>query len=113
MFFKDLFKTNLQKNKEIYEMYLQSKIAKSLDTVDTTYKTYQSNMNLFLKWFHEQDKGYYLLDKKMLNEFPEIIDRYAIYCLTPLYLIRVECKSILEYAVYNEFGTFIFNQSGM
>lgn len=82
MFFKDLFKTNLQKNKEIYEMYLQSKIAKSLDTVDTTYKTYQSNMNLFLKWFHEQDKGYYLLDKKMLNEFPEIIDRYAIYCLT-------------------------------
>lgn len=81
MFFKDLFKTNLQKNKEIYEMYLQSKIAKSLDTVDTTYKTYQSNMNLFLKWFHEKDKGYYLLEKKMLNEFPEIIDRYCLYCL--------------------------------
>lgn len=81
MFLNKLFKNNLQKNKEIYEQYLHSKIAKSLDTVDTTYKTYQSNMKLFLEWFHKYDKGYYLLERKMLEEFPEIIDRFSLYCL--------------------------------
>lgn len=79
-----LFNKNLYRemNEKIYSEYLKSKIAKSMDTVNTTFKTYQSNMNLFLKWFHENDKGYYLLDTKMLDEFPEILDRYMIYCIT-------------------------------
>lgn len=81
MFLKTFFRDNLKKNNEIYKMYLESKISKSIDTADTTYKTYKSNMNLFLKWFHTKDKGYYLLDKKTLNEFPEIIDRYMMYCV--------------------------------
>lgn len=81
MFLKDFFKSNLKKNEEIYDTYLKSKTSKSLDTIDTTFKTYKSNMKLFLEWFHTKDKGYYLLDKKMLNEFPEIIDRYSLYCL--------------------------------
>lgn len=79
-----LFNRNLYRemNEKIYSEYLKSKIAKSMDTVNTTFKTYQSNMNLFLKWFHECDKGYYLLDTKMLDEFPDILDRYMIYCIT-------------------------------
>lgn len=79
-----LFNKNLYRemNEKIYNEYLQSKIAKSMDTVNTTFKTYQSNMRLFLDWFHEKDKGYYLLDTKMLDEFPEILDRYMIYCIT-------------------------------
>lgn len=81
MFFKNLFKNNLQKNKEIYYVYLQSKTSKSLDTIDTTFKTYKNNMKLFLEWFHNYDKGYYLLERKMLDEFPEIMDRFSLYCL--------------------------------
>lgn len=79
-----LFNRNLYRemNEKIYSEYLKSKIAKSMDTVNTTFKTYQSNMNLFLEWFHECDKGYYLLDTKMLDEFPDILDRYMIYCIT-------------------------------
>lgn len=79
-----LFNKNLYRemNEKVYNEYLQSKIAKSMDTISTTFKTYQSNMRLFLNWFHEKDKGYYLLDTKMLDEFPEIMDRYMIYCIT-------------------------------
>lgn len=81
---KAKFNKNLYKemNEEIYEEYLVSKSSKNLDTVNTTYKTYKSNMELFLNWFHCEDKGYYLLDTKMLDEFPEILDRYMLYCLT-------------------------------
>lgn len=79
--FKNIFKSNFEKNKDIYEEYLESKIAKSLDTAMTTYKTYKSNMNLFLIWLHKKDKDYYLLSKKMLNEFPSILDRYMLYCI--------------------------------
>lgn len=81
MFISNLFKSNREKNEEIYETYLQSKISKSMDTANTTFRTYKSNMKMFLDWFHSEDKGYYFFSKKMLRELPDIMDRYALYCI--------------------------------
>lgn len=78
--FNNIFKSNFEKNKEVYKQYLESKSVKSLDTYETTYKVYENNMKLFLNWL-KTDKDYFLFSKKMLDEFPSILDRFMLYCI--------------------------------
>ena len=73
------FKSNYEKNKEIFEKYIKSCTAINPDTIETTYATYKNSMKLFFEWL--KDNGnYYILGKKMLNDCSDIIEDYISYC---------------------------------
>ena len=45
----------IEKNKQIYQVYLDSKIAINSETKDTTYRTYKNSMNDFIKFLSQID----------------------------------------------------------
>ncbi|MDK4510335.1 tyrosine-type recombinase/integrase [Fusobacterium necrophorum] len=68
-----------EKNRKIYEKYLNSCRSNNEETWDTTYKTYVSRMYKFLKWLNKE-KNRYLLSQDTLENAVEIIEEYKNYC---------------------------------
>ena len=68
-----------QKNRKIYEKYLNSCRSNSEETWDTTYKTYSSRMYKSLRWLNKE-KNRYLLSQDTLENAVEIIEEYKNYC---------------------------------
>lgn len=66
-----------QRNVDIYIKYLQSCAVKSLDTMNTTYKTYSDNMKLFFQFLGNK----YILSVDTQKNFTEIWEKYSIFCL--------------------------------
>lgn len=69
-----------EKNKLIYQTYLDSKIAVSSATKDTTYRTYKNSMYDFMSYLHIHEGNRYLLSDDTLKKIIEILERYIIYC---------------------------------
>ena len=70
----------IEKNKQIYQVYLDSKIAINSETKDTTYRTYKNSMNDFIKFLSQIDGENYLLSKEINKSIVEVLERYIIYC---------------------------------
>lgn len=56
------------KNIREYDRYLKSSKIKNSDVKDTTYKVYQSYMNIFMCFIAEQEDNFYLLDEEFLED---------------------------------------------
>lgn len=56
------------KNIREYDRYLKSSKIKNSDVKDTTYKVYQSYMNIFMCFIAEREDNFYLLDEDFLEE---------------------------------------------
>lgn len=68
-------------NYEKYMEYLMSAIIQHRDTLNTTYKTYYNNMNLFFKYIYKYENNPYILDQDFLLRFTDIWERYTFYCM--------------------------------
>nr|DAS24749.1 MAG TPA: SITE SPECIFIC RECOMBINASE XERD [Caudoviricetes sp.] len=68
------------KNYKIYQEYLNSCIARSGATKDTTYKSYKNSMTLFIKYLIEFENDCYMLDEKTMHDIVPILERYIRYC---------------------------------
>lgn len=79
---RDATKGINEKNYEIYEKYICSCSIKSKETVNTTYKIYSSNMNLFFKYLKTYEGNRYIISDKTIKLFPEIWERYASLCIS-------------------------------
>ena len=69
-----------RKNVEVYIKYLTSCSTKSLDTMETTYKIYLSNMKIFMMYLKKYESNRILISKETLDNFLDILDRYVAYC---------------------------------
>ena len=69
-----------EKNKLIYQAYLDSKIAVNSATKDTTYRTYKNSMYDFMGYLHINEGNRYLLSDDTLKRIIEVLERYIIYC---------------------------------
>ena len=77
----NLFKSNYQRNLEIYQEYYDSCTAVNTRTIDTTYATYRYNMMYFFNWL--KDNGdYYILNKRFVKKCAEVMEHYIAYCKT-------------------------------
>ena len=56
------------KNIREYDRYLKSSKIKNSDVKDTTYKVYQSYMNIFMCFIAEREDNFYLLDEEFLED---------------------------------------------
>ena len=68
------------RNREIYQEYLNSCIARNGATRNTTYKTYAHSMKLFLEYLKEFENNCYMLDKKTIQNIVPILEKYIRYC---------------------------------
>lgn len=69
-----------EKNRVIYQTYLDSKTAVNSATKDTTYRTYNNSMVNFMEFLHLHEGNRYLLSEDTLKKIIEILERYIIYC---------------------------------
>ena len=69
-----------EKNRIIYQTYLDSKIAVNSATKGTTYRTYKNSMTNFMEFLHLYEGNRYLLSDDTLKKIIEILERYIIYC---------------------------------
>ena len=69
-----------EKNKEIFETYLNSKCAVNSRTKDTTYRTYRNSMYFFMEFLHLHEGNRYLLSDDTIKKIVEILERFIIYC---------------------------------
>lgn len=69
-----------KKNEELYQLYLDSRIAVNPATEGTTYKTYRSSMRDFMKYLHKYEGNRYLLSDDTLKKIVEILERYILFC---------------------------------
>jgi len=68
------------KNIKIYDRYLKSRIIHNSDVKDTTYKVYQSYMNIFMCYIAEEWDNFYLLDEDMLeDEMLDVMESYMAF----------------------------------
>lgn len=67
------------KNIKVYDKYLRSRKIQNKDVKDTTYKVYQSYMNIFMCYIAEEFENFYLLDEDVLEE--EMLDIMESYML--------------------------------
>lgn len=65
---KDRMAKVLPENIREYNRYLKSSKIKNSDVKDTTYKVYQSYMNIFMCFIAEHEDNFYLLDEEFLEE---------------------------------------------
>ncbi|MGL5624466.1 tyrosine-type recombinase/integrase [Cetobacterium sp.] len=69
-----------EKNRALYQLYLDSNYAVNAGTKDTTYKTYKNSMNFFMEFLHSKEGNRYLLSEDTLKKIIEILERYIIHC---------------------------------
>lgn len=69
-----------EKNRLIYQAYLDSKIAVNSATKDTTYRTYKNSMYDFMSYLYTNEGNRYLLSTDTLKGIIETLERYIIYC---------------------------------
>ena len=62
-----------EKNKLIYQAYLDSKIAVNSATKDTTYRTYKNSMYDFMSYLHINEGNRYLLSDDTLKRIIEVL----------------------------------------
>lgn len=70
-----------RKNEEIYKEYLTSRVILNKETVNTTYKTYYSNVRLFFRFLKQYENNRYILSEDTLKMFNGIWERYVLYCI--------------------------------
>ena len=68
------------RNREIYQEYLNSCIARNEATKNTTYKIYSNNMKQFIDYVKRYENNRYLLSKDTLKVIVSILERYIRYC---------------------------------
>lgn len=67
-------------NIKIYNKYLRSRKVKNTDVKDTTYKVYQSYMNIFMCYIMERWDNFYLLDEEVLEEdMLDIMESFMLF----------------------------------
>ncbi|EJE97752.1 tyrosine-type recombinase/integrase [Liquorilactobacillus mali] len=67
-------------NIKIYNKYLNSKKAQNRDVRETTYKVYQSYMNIFMCYIEENWDNFYLLNEDILEEdMLDIMEAYMLF----------------------------------
>lgn len=69
------------KNLEAYEKYYKINSMKNKDVVNTTFKVYKSNFNIFLCYIAEEFDNFYILDKEFLKsgDFLDVIEQYMAF----------------------------------
>ncbi|EHO80719.1 tyrosine-type recombinase/integrase [Fusobacterium ulcerans] len=68
------------KNAEIYLSYLYSCSTKSYETMNTTYRTYLSNMRLYLVYLKRYEGNRLLISDDTIKHCIEILERFINYC---------------------------------
>ena len=70
----------LEDNLKVYDKYLKSRISRNRDVKDSTYKQYESSMNIFLCYLACEQDNQYLLDEDFVSEeFIDVIDEYIFF----------------------------------
>ncbi|PWT34580.1 integrase [Limosilactobacillus reuteri] len=68
------------KNIKVYQKYLRSRTIQHADVKNTTYKVYQSYMNIFMCYIAEEWGNFYLLDEDILNEdMLDVMEAYMAF----------------------------------
>ena len=71
---------NLERNNKLYNSYLTSAYASHYETKDTTYYTYNSYMQQFMRYLYSYEGNPYLLDEDFLEDCVFIMERFINYC---------------------------------
>lgn len=67
-------------NIKIYDKYLRSRKIQNADVKDTTYKVYQSYMNIFMCYIAEYWDNFYLCDEEFLeSEMLDVMEAYMMF----------------------------------
>lgn len=69
-----------EKNRALYQLYLDSNYAVNSSTKDTTYRTYRNSMQYFMEFLHMQEGNRYLLAEDTLKKIISILERFIIHC---------------------------------
>ncbi|MGL5902739.1 MAG: phage integrase SAM-like domain-containing protein, partial [Cetobacterium sp.] len=69
-----------EKNKILYQLYLDSNYAVNENTKDTTYRTYKNSMYYFMEFLHTKEGNRYLISDDTLKRIIEILERFIIHC---------------------------------
>lgn len=69
-----------KENLEVYELYLQSNKARNYESMNTTYRIYQSNMLQYLKYLQKNEGNRLLLSEGTIKNCVSILERYINHC---------------------------------
>lgn len=69
-----------KENLEIYNMYLESNKARNHETMKTTYRIYQSNMQQYMFFLQKYEGNKLFLSDATLKNCVSILERYINYC---------------------------------
>lgn len=69
-----------EKNKTMYQIYLDSNYAINSSTKNTTYRTYKNSMYFFMEYLHVHEGNRYILSEDTLKKIIEILERFIIHC---------------------------------
>ena len=67
-------------NLKAYKQYLRSNTIKNKDVINTTFKVYESNFNIFLAYIAENEENFYILDEDFLDEnMLDVVENYMAF----------------------------------
>ena len=67
-------------NLKAYKQYLRSNTIKNKDVINTTFKVYESNFNIFLAYIAENEENFYILDEDFLDEHMlDVVENYMAF----------------------------------
>ena len=69
-----------EKNRALYQLYLDSNYAVNSSTKNTTYRTYRNSMLYFMEFLHTKEGNRYLLAEDTLKKIISILERFIIHC---------------------------------
>lgn len=67
-------------NMEVYQMYLESNKARNYETLNTTYRVYESNMKQYMKYLQKYEGNRLLLSDSTIKNCVSILERYINHC---------------------------------
>lgn len=67
-------------NMEVYQMYLDSNKARNYETLNTTYRVYESNMKGFMKYLQKYEGNRLLLSDNTIKYCVPILERFINHC---------------------------------
>ena len=68
-----------KKNLKLYDRYLKARVSRNQETKNSTYKQYQSSINIFFSFLLEEYENVYILDEDLIEEFPDVMDDYVYF----------------------------------
>lgn len=67
-------------NMEVYQMYLDSNKARNYETLNTTYRVYESNMKGFMRYLQKYEGNRLLLSDNTIKYCVPILERFINHC---------------------------------